>query len=190
MGSSSDRVLNMLVLTLVAIYFLGISEVSGHAPGNTGTFLYWFDAYLASTSDKCGQQKPISGWTVTSQRCDANGDTSRPCPAADPFQAGSGIFTTPAQGVYHCCAQFRCKQGGYCDYTVIRNGARVYQAFGTRNTGVNQNGWSSHSACWTTNAQAGVTLWLNLESTAGTDCIEETGWRYNRFTCYYASPNT
>ena len=38
-----------------------ISEVSGHAPGNTGTFLYWFDAYLASTSDKCGQQKPISG---------------------------------------------------------------------------------------------------------------------------------
>merc|ERR1712168_1451709 len=115
MGSSG--LLNMLVLTLVAIYFLGISEVSGHAPGNTGTFLYWFDAYLASTSDKCGQQKPISGWTVTSQRCDANGDTSRPCPAADPFQAGSGIFTTPAQGVYHCCAQFRCKQGGYCDYT-------------------------------------------------------------------------
>ena len=25
-------------------------------------------------------------------------------------------------GGYHCCAQFRCKQGGYCDFTVIRNG--------------------------------------------------------------------
>merc|ERR1712243_150806 len=88
-----NRVLNMLVLTLAAFYFLGISQVSSHAPGNTGTFLYWFDAYLASTSDKCGQQKPISGWTVTSQRCDANGDTARPCPGTDAFQAGSGIFT-------------------------------------------------------------------------------------------------
>merc|ERR1712243_6437 len=161
---SSNSVLNMLVLTLAAFYFLGISQVSSHAPGNTGTFLYWFDAYLASTSDKCGQQKPISGRTVTSQRCDANGDTARPCPGTDPFQAGSGIFTVPARGVYHCCAQFRCKQGGYCDYTVIRNGNAVYQAFGTTNT------------------QAGVTMWINLESTAGTDCIEETGWRYNRFT--------
>merc|ERR1712135_52101 len=98
MGSSSDRVLDMLVLTLVAIYFLGISEVSGHAPGNTGTFLYWFDAYLASTSDKCGQQKPISGWTVTSQRCDANGDTSRPCPAADPFSSW-------VRNIYNSCTR-------------------------------------------------------------------------------------
>merc|ERR1712243_390980 len=80
-----NRVLNMLVLTLAAFYFLGISQVSSHAPGNTGTFLYWFDAYLASTSDKCGQQKPISGRTVTSQRCDANGDTARPCPGTDAF---------------------------------------------------------------------------------------------------------
>merc|ERR1712025_695509 len=76
----------------------------------------------------------------------------------------NGIFTTPALGVYHCCASFRCKQGGYCDFTVIRNGGTVYAAFGTRNTGINHNGWSSHSTCWTNRATQGITWWLNLES--------------------------
>ena len=36
----------------------------------------------------------------------------------------------------------------------------VYQAFGTRNTGITSNGWSSHSACWITNAAAGTTFWV------------------------------
>jgi len=66
----------------------------------------------------------------------------------------------------------------------------VYQAFGTRNTGITSNGWSSHSACWVTNAAAGTTFQINLESTAGTDCIEETGWRYATFSCAYVSART
>ena len=37
----------------------------------------------------------------------------------------------------------------------------VYQAFGTRNAGITSNGWSSHSACWVTNAAAGTTFQVN-----------------------------
>ena len=102
----------------------------------------FFDAYLPA-GDKCGQQKPISGmhvttflllelilllkgWIVTSQICQDNGATNINANCNnDIFNAGSGIFTTPATGVYHCCASFRCKQGGYCDFTVIRNGGYV-----------------------------------------------------------------
>ena len=31
-----------------------------------------------------------------------------------------GVYTTPARGIYHCCASARCKQGGVCDFTIIR----------------------------------------------------------------------
>lgn len=30
---------------------------------------------------------------------------------------------------------------------------------------------------------------VNMESTGGNDCIEETNWMYSRFSCYYTSPN-
>ena len=128
----------------------------------------------------------------------------------------SGVYTTPAKGVYHCCASLRhgdicqtekidrlclqlfspqniyfsidnrfillpniepcprCKQGGYCDFTAIRNanngnGDVVYAAFGTRNTGVWSNGWSSHSVCWTSNCNAGVTWKVGRESGSDDD---------------------
>ena len=60
------------------------------------------------------------------------------------FNTGTGTYTTPDAGVYHCCATFRCKQGGVCDFTVIRNagaGDVRYSAFGTRNTNNWNNGW-------------------------------------------------
>ena len=77
------------------------------------------------------------------------------------FGAGTGIYTTPQAGmdnlehkkisfrwitlgVYHCCASFRCKQGGVCDWTVIRNGGAgdvTWGAFGTRNTNPSSRGW-------------------------------------------------
>ena len=50
----------------------------------------------------------------------------------------NGVYTTPAAGVYHCCASFRCKNRSYCDFTVIRNagaGDVVWAAFGSRTPG-------------------------------------------------------
>lgn len=185
------------MISLICLALIGLSEVSGSGTDGQDPVFYMY-SYLPS-GDKCGQQKPISGWTKGIERCDPNaansgltaptGMTTTAC-ASDQFDTGSGILTLPFRGGYQCCAQFRCKQGGYCDFTVIRNGGTVYQAFGTRNTGITSNGWSSHSACWITNAAAGTTFWINLESTAGTDCIEETGWRYSTLSCAYISART
>jgi len=178
----------MLSSALFIICAFSVTDVFGHARNDD--FIAMFDAYLPS-GDKCGQQKPITGWIETRDICEVNNAPSQlnaVCPTTGNF--ANGIFTTPALGVYHCCASFRCKQGGYCDFTVIRNGGTVYAAFGTRNTGISANGWSSHSTCWTNRAGQGVTWWLNLESTAGSDCIEETGWRYSRFSCFFVSPST
>jgi len=104
----------------------------------------------------------------------------------------NGVFTTPQPGVYHCCSSFRCKQTGYCDFAIVRRGAgsttdNYYAAFGTRNTRITSNGWASHGTCATFFTGTGVTIQVNLESTAGTDCIEETSWKYGRFTCFRAS---
>ena len=62
------------------------------------------------------------------------------------FNAGTGVYTTPFRAAYHCCASFRCRQGGVCDFTVIRNtnagsGDVRIGAFGTRNTVQSNLGW-------------------------------------------------
>jgi len=130
----------------------------------------------------------VTGWTVTRDRYRPAGGTVQDFTY---FNAGTGIYTTPARGVYHCCAYFRGKQGGYYDFTFIRNAGQgdvTYAAFGTRNTGPTQNGWASHGTCITNVCAAGVQWKVNFESGSGsTDCIEETDWRYSRFTCYLAS---
>ena len=57
------------------------------------------------------------------------------------FSASTGIYKTPAAGIYHCCASFRVREGGYADFTIIRNGNINFAAFGTRVTGRSGNGW-------------------------------------------------
>merc|ERR1711862_1024970 len=161
----------------VILAFTSLYEVEGHTKG-TQPYAY-FDAYKNSGGTTCNAQRPVTGWTVTSDR------------SWDAFGTGTGVYTVPEEGVYHCCASFRCKQGGVCDWTVIRNGGNgdvKYGAFGTRNTNSNNNGWASHSHCWTSRCNAGVTWKLNFESGGSTDCIEETQWRYGRFTCFLATP--
>merc|ERR1712142_1329259 len=80
----------------------------------------------------------------------------------------NGVYTTPAAGVYHCCASFRCKNRSYCDFTVIRNanqgkGDVVWAAFGTRTPG-KTNEWETSSTCWTSRCGAGVSWKINFES--------------------------
>merc|ERR1712098_163359 len=150
----------------------------------------YFDAYKNQQTTTCGAQKPITGWTRLIDRSRAAGSTTPINDAA--FGTGTGIYTVPQAGTYHCCASFRCKQGGVCDFTVIRNagsGDVTWGAFGTRNTNPNSMGWASHSHCWTSRCGQGVTWKINMESTGSTDCIEETRWRYGRFTCFLTSPN-
>lgn len=150
---------------------------------NTDDIAY-FAAYMP-TGSYCNKQLPITNWITIFDRYR---------PSSGGVQNNqyfiNGVYTTPAAGVYQCCASFRCQQRGVCDFTFVRNagaGDVVYGAFGTRNTIHDSNGWASHSQCITSRSLAGVTFKVNLESGGGNDCIEETGWRYNKFSCYLAS---
>jgi len=171
-----------LLTSLCLLALAGLATVSAHTSG-TDPFVY-FDAYLSS-GDKCAQQKPVTGWTVDQRYRDATGARG-----TDPFTTSTGLFVTPVAGVYHCCASFRCKQNGYCDFSILRNNGNDVRlgTAGTRNTGINSNGWSSHGVCITNRAGAGVTYKVYWESTASSDCIEETDWRYGHFTCFWVSP--
>merc|ERR1711874_55849 len=93
----------------------------------------------------------------------------------------AGIYTTPLRGLYQCCASFRCRQGGVCDFTINRNN-NVFGAFGTRGTGHSGHEWESHEQCVISRCQAGVEWKVNMESGGSNDCIEETQWKYSRFS--------
>merc|ERR1712126_506678 len=142
MGDSTNSVIEMWTFSLFFL-FLSIVIILGHKRNED--FIAMFDAYLPA-GDYCGQRIPITGWTVRNHICQDNGATGLDANCNSDIFTSAGIFTTPARGVYHCCASFRCKQGGYCDFTVNRvgNGAgsqsgTVYAAFGTRNTGIVSN---------------------------------------------------
>eukprot|EP00091_Calanus_sinicus_P023960 TRINITY_DN835_c0_g1_i12.p1 TRINITY_DN835_c0_g1~~TRINITY_DN835_c0_g1_i12.p1 ORF type:complete len:205 (+),score=60.35 TRINITY_DN835_c0_g1_i12:49-615(+) len=176
--------MNPTILSFLAL--ASLSVVSGHTTGTD--VMAYFEAYRAAGST-CNKNRPVTGWTVVVDRSrDAVGAATNNAA----FSAGTGTYTTPQAGVYHCCASFRCQQGGVCDWTVIRNGGAgdvVWGAFGTRNTNPSSRGWASHAHCWTSRCGAGVTWKLNLESGGSTDCIQETQWRYGKFTCFLTSPN-
>merc|ERR1711962_1038846 len=181
------RPLNIYSLMLICVivqFVLLFDKVSCHKLGED--VIAYFEAYLPS-GNKCGQQKPITGWTV---KYDRFRDDVSPGTAVDDtyFSSSTGIYTTPHAGVYHCCSAFRCKQGGVCDFAIIRfRNGNYFGAFGTRTS--RNNDWSSHSLCVTSRCAKGVTWQVNMESTGGNDCIEETDWMYSRFSCYYTSPN-
>jgi len=157
--------------------------VQGHS-STTGESGY-FDAYF-ETGERCGPHKPITGGWVIKQRYYSAGTT---VDQANKESFKNGVFTVPYLATYHCCMSARGKQGGYYDFTMSRNGgSNVVAAMGTRQTGVTSDGWESMSTCTTQRMAAGVTLQMNLESGASTDCAEETGWRYNRFTCFLVGP--
>merc|ERR1712071_613009 len=81
------------------------------------------DAYL-STADYCAQRKPITGTWVFKDFYSAAGSSKN---VKDTYFS-SGIYTTPTAGAYHCCIEIRCKQGGYCDATLQKNGGTVIAA--------------------------------------------------------------
>merc|ERR1719309_1073665 len=167
----------------LTLCLLGSTAVMGHS---AATFRSYFDAAFEATT-KCGPQRPIQGWNNVRQlhRDDAN------APTTNAFSASAGIFTPPYSGVYQCCMSARCRQGGYCDFTLSRNGlTNRVAAMGTRNTGVSSNGWESFSICTFQrfNVATNPTIQMNLESGGGSDCIEETGWHYTRFSCNLVIP--
>merc|ERR1712126_781678 len=137
-----------------------------------------FDSYLP-TGNLCYRKLPITNWIRVYDRYrDENNNIK------DNVNFVNGVYTTPARGIYHCCASARCKDKGVCDFTIRRNGV-AYGAFGTRTTLFSE--FSTVGLCVTSLCEAGVKWKVNFESGGRNDCMEETGWRYNKFSCFLAS---
>merc|ERR1712106_487670 len=96
------------IATLFCVLALScFSEVIGHTSGTDG--MAYFDAYRTAGST-CNKNLPVTGWTVLIDRYRLTGSATANNNLQ--FDAGTGIFTVVEPGVYHCCASFRCKQGG------------------------------------------------------------------------------
>ena len=134
--SSLPRVLLTTMLLFSGLLALLLHIVSAHERSDR---IAYFSAELTA-GNKCGPQRPITGdagwgkysklegffftsagWTeVTTATARSWSGGTR---TNGGFNTGTGIYTTPLRGLYHCCASFRCRQGGVCDFTIIRNTA-------------------------------------------------------------------
>merc|ERR1712212_265661 len=178
----------MMFSAIVIVSTSLVSLASGHARANDN--IVYFSARLPDNSNKCGPQKPITGWTEDIADRWWSGGTRG---ATDIFNPGTGIFSTPLRGIYQCCASFRCKQGGVCDFTIRRNantgnGDVVLGAFGTRGTGHGGHEWETHEGCVIDRVGNNpVDFKVYMESGGSNDCIEDTRWIYSRFWCILVS---
>merc|ERR1712080_667867 len=189
--------LNMNSPFLVVVVLISWLELTcGHTRGFD--MISYFDAYMDAGS-RCGPHT-LTGWNVRYDRY-WTPNLKTGTKGTSQFNAGTGIFTAPTlirydwgetdaasskttQGLYRCCASARCKKGGYCDFTLVDQDGNVIGAFGTR---LSPSDWSTHEVCVNERFATGDTLKVVLNSGAGSDCWEETGWRYVRFSCNLAS---
>jgi len=135
------------------------------------------DMYLSGYTTKCGPQT-ITGWTSQLDIYYAAGS------AADSTTTyaitGSGTYTAPVNGYYNICSFLRFKKGGNAvDVTVIVGGVTV-AGFGDAVDG----DWRSTGTCLIRELTAGQTVYIRNNSGGGSDCVEETAWRYGRLAVY------
>merc|ERR1712130_709956 len=85
------RLKRKMFLISLLLHFLLLDKVSCHKLGED--VIAYFEAYLPPGS-KCGQQKPITGWTV---KYDRFRDDVSPGTAVDDtyFSSSTGKYTTP-----------------------------------------------------------------------------------------------
>merc|ERR1711981_1505263 len=118
-----------------------------------------FDYYLSGYTTKCGPQQ-VTGWT---KNVDAR------------YVAGTNnAFVAPVAGFYSICGWLRFKQGGNSVDITMRVNNNRKAAFGD----AIQTDWRSTGTCFNYELAANDQVTMYLESGGSSDCIEETGWRY------------
>merc|ERR1712013_506038 len=93
----------------------------------------------------------------------------------------SGTFTAPVAGWYHICSFSRFKNSGNSnDVTILTGGLTVIGGYGSAVT----YDWRSTGICLDQFLAANTQVTVKHQSGGGSDCIQSTGWPYNKFTVH------
>jgi len=93
----------------------------------------------------------------------------------------SGTFTAPVAGWYHICSFSRFKNTGNSnDVTILTGGSTVIGGYGSAVT----YDWRSTGICLDEFLAANTQVTVRHRSGGGSDCIQSTGWPYNKFTVH------
>jgi len=126
------------------------------------------------TGNQCGQFTLTSFSNNLNVYLQADGTTG-----TAPFS--SGTFTAPVAGWYHICSFSRFKNSGNSnDVTILTGGSTVIGGYGSAVT----YDWRSTGICLDEYLAANTQVTVKHQSGGGSDCIQSTGWPYNKFTVH------
>merc|ERR1712215_226476 len=138
------------------------------------------DMYLTGYSTKCGPQT-ITGW---SNALDIYYAAAATADSGTYVSTGSGTISAPVAGYYNICGFLRFKKGGNANDVTIYAAGAVAAGFGDSV----QNDWRSTGTCFIQKLAAGNTVYMRNNAGGGSDCVEETSWRYGRLSMYLVGP--
>merc|ERR1712179_662790 len=126
------------------------------------------------TGNQCGQFTLSSFSSILNVYLKADGTTG-----TAPFSGGT--FTAPVAGWYHICSVSRFKNSGNSnDVTILTGGSTVIGGYGSAVT----YDWRSTGICLDQFLAANTQVTVKHQSGGGSDCIQSTGWPYNKFTVH------
>eukprot|EP00091_Calanus_sinicus_P018080 TRINITY_DN4012_c0_g1_i8.p1 TRINITY_DN4012_c0_g1~~TRINITY_DN4012_c0_g1_i8.p1 ORF type:complete len:128 (-),score=39.76 TRINITY_DN4012_c0_g1_i8:89-472(-) len=96
-----------------------------------------------------------------------------------PFSGGT--FTAPVAGWYHICSFSRFRNSGNSnDVTILSGGSTVLGGYGNAVT----YDWRTTGICIDEFLSANTAITVRQQSGGGSDCLQSTGWPYNKFTVH------
>jgi len=96
-----------------------------------------------------------------------------------PFSGGT--FTARANGWYHICSFSRFRNTGNSnDVNILLGGSTVIGSYGSAVT----YDWRTTGICLDYFLSTGNTITVRHQSGGSNDCIQSTGWPYNKFTVH------
>merc|ERR1712168_1357971 len=142
----------------------------------------WAASMYRNSGERCSPHQLDNCATTLDDFYDSGGSTLVTNTYTNP---SSCTMTAPKNGYYNVCVYARIKKGGNAgDVTVALGGTTYAAAFGDAVDG----DWRSTGTCTIRLLTAGNTISASFRSGGGSDCIEETGWRYNILSAYLVAP--
>merc|ERR1719315_191063 len=138
-------------------------------------YSYALDVNLPSRAKVCNYNTPIKGWKVNIDSFAIKTSSSVRKLENRHFDANSGKWTVPIDGLYQCCVSAKCAKGhGHCDVTVSKNGDHCHLVGKLKGCGTS----CSMDTCFMDKLKGGDKIQVNLLSKK---CLDTTDQLYNRF---------